>query len=399
MTAPFQKPVGKDICVVAYAWFPNNQVLWEALQPRVRYAIKQFVVSETDPHRTWTIPENLTVKPIVVPGHHVSFMSRYISVNPSFPRYLAHTDPCVLVVNGWSDPSHLWVRRAARRHRVPLITWMSGRDHAISRSTSDRAIRTLSNLLARRLIRNSRFVFAYGSIARDEAIALGADPDRVAIVKQTIDERHFDYKSHVLTSEERRALRAEIGADERPLFLCISQLVPRKGIIDLLQAMRMLRAQAIDAQLLLIGMGPLEPVVRESVEEFCARLIWLRSVPYEEIARYYALADYFVFPTHFDTWGNVINESHCARLPVITSDGAHAVVDLVEHRRTGLIYRAGRVRDLADLMRYAIAHPGEMREGASRGYEFIQSRWNVEESAKIWAEYLHKAVGYLSPVM
>jgi glycosyltransferase involved in cell wall biosynthesis len=188
-------------------------------------------------------------------------------------------------------------------------------------------------------------------------------------------------------------LRRTIGLrGEGPLFLCISQLVPRKGIQDLLHAFACLHRRRPGARLLLIGKGSLESVVREHVAEYPGDFGWLPSVPYGEIPRYYALADYFVLATHRDAWDMVINEAHCAKLPVISSDAAHAVDDLVIHGQTGLVYKAGDVAGLVEAMEYALDHPAEMKQMAERGYEFIQSTWNVQKSAQIWAQHLGIAI-------
>ena len=50
----------------------------------------------------------------------------------------------------------------------------------------------------------------------------------------------------------------------------------------------------------------------------------------EELSSYYALADAFVFPSHTDPWGLVVNEAMACGLPVISSDAAGCTADLVK---------------------------------------------------------------------
>jgi glycosyltransferase involved in cell wall biosynthesis len=246
--------------------------------------------------------------------------------------------------------------------------------------------------VARQFIRDSRFVFVYGTQAREDALALGASPEQVITVKHTVRENHFDCEKHALTRDDRLALRRSLGLQEGPLFLCISQLVPRKGIQDLLEAFTRVGSTHKDTQLLLIGSGPLKGTVKARVAGSAGALASLPAVPYSEIPKYYLSSDCFVFPTHFDPWGTVINESHCAKLPVITSDAAFAARDLIVHGQSGLVFRAGDVAALAEAMEYALDHPSEMRRMAECGYQFVKTQWNQEESARLWARHIELAL-------
>jgi len=143
---------------------------------------------------------------------------------------------------------------------------------------------------------------------------------------------------------------------------------------------------------LLIGSGPLSESVQGFVKENHTRCNWIPSVPYDQIQNYYAISDCFVFPTRFDVWGTVVNESHCAKLPIICSDGAHASFDLIKHGHSGLTYPAGDVKGLVELMRYAVKNPAQIQRMANNGYDFIQTRWNSKISARIWAEHIKLAI-------
>lgn len=66
---------------------------------------------------------------------------------------------------------------------------------------------------------------------------------------------------------------------------------------------------------------------------------------------HYALARALVFPTHSDTWGFVVNEAMACGLPVIASNVAGCVADLIEGRGTGFTIHPGDVSALASAMR------------------------------------------------
>jgi len=62
--------------------------------------------------------------------------------------------------------------------------------------------------------------------------------------------------------------------------------------------------------------------------------------PTKQIARYYAAADAFVFPTTYDAFGMVVLEAMAAGLPVFTSDRAGAA-ELVTHGEDGFVFSLG----------------------------------------------------------
>jgi glycosyltransferase involved in cell wall biosynthesis len=312
-----------------------------------------------------------------------------VNINPTLGRYLHGTNPAVVITKGWSNWGYFTAQRYASKKHAPVISWVCGREAGVRGVR--RQARRLVDVFARKAIRNSKFVFAYGSRAQTDAINLGAKVENVVITKLSIDEEHFDCKSVGLSPERRAELRRKLGFDETPLLLCISQLIERKGIRDLLSAFDVIKND-LKFQMLLIGSGPLAESVKEFVKENHTRCNWIPSVPYDQIQNYYAISDCFVFPTRFDVWGTVVNESHCAKLPIICSDGAHAGYDLIKHGHSGLVYPAGNVEALTKLMEYAVENPSKMRQMADNGYDFIQTQWNSRISARIWAKHIKSAI-------
>ncbi len=72
-------------------------------------------------------------------------------------------------------------------------------------------------------------------------------------------------------------------------------------------------------------------------------------------------AAYLVMPSvWYETFGLVIVEAFACRLPVIASD-IGAMAELVEDGKTGLLFKAGSAPDLAKKIRWANAHPAEIR--------------------------------------
>jgi len=81
-----------------------------------------------------------------------------------------------------------------------------------------------------------------------------------------------------------------------------------------------------------VGDGPYAAMMKELLPEG----IYTGSLHREELAAAYASADFFVFPSTTDTFGNVVIEAQASGLPVIVSD-VGGPRDLIEEGVDGLI--------------------------------------------------------------
>ncbi len=87
-----------------------------------------------------------------------------------------------------------------------------------------------------------------------------------------------------------------------------------------------------------------------------------------------------VFPSiWYETFGLVIVEAFAAGTPVIASR-LGVVPDLVRDGETGLLVEPGNAEDLAQKMRWALAHPAEMAQMGSQARRLYESRFNANSS-------------------
>ena len=160
--------------------------------------------------------------------------------------------------------------------------------------------------------------------------------------------------SVLFTPEQRdEARRRELGADENTtLLLYVGRVTHEKNILILAQAYRAL-ARA-DTRLVVVGDGPgradLEAALRGLPVTFTGYLAG------EALARTYAAADLFVFPSTTETFGQVVQEAMASGLPVVGCD-AEGVCDLVQPGVTGLLARPKDAADFTAAMRALLDDP------------------------------------------
>lgn len=114
-------------------------------------------------------------------------------------------------------------------------------------------------------------------------------------------------------------LRASWGADRDTLVaLHVGRVAPEKNIPLALRAFAAIRAVRPDAKLVVVGEGP----ERARLAASAANARFTGALPRAELARAYASADLFLFPSMSETYGNVLMEAMASGLPAVSFDYA-----------------------------------------------------------------------------
>ncbi len=124
-----------------------------------------------------------------------------------------------------------------------------------------------------------------------------------------------------LFSPTRRdtALRASWGADDRtPVLLHVGRLAAEKNLDLLVEAMDLARSVNPSTRLVIVGDGP----ERGRLERHLPDAIFTGALRGEVLARHYASADAFLFPSLTETFGIVVLEAMASGLDCLSFDYA-----------------------------------------------------------------------------
>ena len=158
----------------------------------------------------------------------------------------------------------------------------------------------------------------------------GFAKEKIQIFPRGLDTVFFHPEKRKETFWSERGLQSgEIGA------LYVGRISREKNLDLLAASFRRLLAQKIPIRPLFVGDGPYASTMKELLPEG----IFVGSLHGETLAAAYASADFFVFPSTTDTFGNVVIEAQASGLPVIVSD-IGGPKDLVGHEYDGLITKA-----------------------------------------------------------
>jgi glycosyltransferase involved in cell wall biosynthesis len=215
-----------------------------------------------------------------------------------------------------------------------------------------------------------------------ELAAMGVAAEKRVQLPNGVDLERF----RPLAAEARDALRLELGVDQGPVVLFCGRLVPEKGVDRLLGAWRGVRKRLENAQLVVLGGGPLEPELRAAAGpgvrfegELADVSPWLRA------------ADAFVLPSTAEGLSNAILEAMAAALPVVATRVGGAA-DCIEDGRSGVLVPPEDTPALADALAKLLVDPNREQLGA-RARAIAEQRYSLESLADQLAALYQELAG------
>jgi len=195
-------------------------------------------------------------------------------------------------------------------------------------------------------------------------------------------------------------LRERYGLRDRPVVVCVSRLVARKGQDVLIRALPAIRRRAPDAALLIVGGGPAEPKLRALAAGAPAgSVVFAGQVDEDELPRHYALGDVFAMPCRtrlagmeVEGWGNVFIEAAACGRPVVVGDSGGARESLVDGE-TGVLVDGRDGGAVAAAVGELLADPARARRMGEAGRARVERDHDWATIAERLAGWLRLAAG------
>jgi phosphatidylinositol alpha 1,6-mannosyltransferase len=270
-------------------------------------------------------------------------------------RELARTRYDV-VQSSTPDPMGLWARAVARRQGCPFIALYHTAlgqyaairgEHAAGRVAGWLMGEVVEGWL-RRYFDSADVVLAPSESVRADLMTTLRAP--VEVLSRGVDSVAFH--------PDKRGAR---GDGVRALY--VGRVAPEKNL-DLLARVF---APPADTMLTIVGDGPSRAELRGRLPgaTFTGRLDG------ERLAQAYADSDFFVFPSHTDTLGNVVLEAMASGLPAVVSESM-GPKELVRHGETGFV--AGTDEEFAAAVRTLATDPLRCRAMGRAARAFAETR-------------------------
>jgi phosphatidylinositol alpha-1,6-mannosyltransferase len=204
--------------------------------------------------------------------------------------------------------------------------------------------------------------------------------------------------------DARQTIRDRYGLDGRPVVVCVSRLVARKGQDTLLRAWPAVLGKFPDAALLIVGSGSYASALHTlsrrvglatSVHSAAQvppssdhpSVYFTGPVPQAELPAHYAAGDIFSMPCRtrrggldVEGLGIVYLEASATGLPVVGGDSGGAP-DAILEGETGYVVGGRDVQALSDRLISLLEDPAGAKAMGEKGRAWVERDWNWDLTA------------------
>ena len=275
-----------------------------------------------------------------------------------------------IVATKWS-PEGLGALQAARRLDVPWGVFGHDREFILH------AANVVKWALQSYLLTRADLCFAISSYAAANLRRGFAPEAHIRMVGCGIESELFQPDP---TTAAR--LRERFGLQGRPVLLTVSRLVPRKGHLTVMQALRTVKERFPDVAYLIVGEGEFRArlehdIVANGLQD---QVIMAGRAGDDELCGYYTLADAMVMPSYdipgkpTEGFGLTYLEANCCGTPVIGSRTG-GIPDAIEEGRSGLLVPPRDPRALAQAIGRLLGDPEAARAMGRYGQERARTQF------------------------
>jgi glycosyltransferase involved in cell wall biosynthesis len=166
------------------------------------------------------------------------------------------------------------------------------------------------------------------------------------------------------------------------IFLYASRLVLSKGIVEFINASKLLKREYPEAEFLIAGSYDAGDPDSISSEAFNALvtdkdIIYLGELPHSEMLDCFYKASVFVMPSYGEGLPKVALEASASGLPLVTTDTA-GCKDCVENEVNGFLVKAQSSEALHDGMELCMKNLKSMKSYGQKSAEMVNKKYSLE---------------------
>jgi glycosyltransferase involved in cell wall biosynthesis len=291
-------------------------------------------------------------------------------------------------LHGYNYAANVLAMLAAKTKGLPVF--MRSETHlGLQRTSVKRWLRDTVLSVAYRFVDG---FFAIGTANYAYYRALGVPEEKIFDVPYTVDNDRF-IAAATLTAEQRVDIRKKYGLPpDGKVILYASKFMRRKHPDDVIRAVASLRDKGFSTTVFMVGSGEMEQELRHLVTSLSMdNVVFGGFINQAELPKIYAVSDVFVLPSENEPWGLIVNEVMCAGIPVVVSDEAGCVRDLVKEGVNGYHMKAGDVGTLAAALEKLLADESARQCMGAASLSIIKG-WGYEQCRQGIAAALRRCV-------
>ena len=288
--------------------------------------------------------------------------------------------------------ANLVAAMTARLAGVPVVATVHS---PIARDSEKRSRNARNAWLQRRLVRWTDAYIAVSEKLRQEMVAMGVPPSRVAVVRNGVE-------TELYAAGHGRAFRRSLPGIEAgaPLVGTLALLRPRKGVEDLLRAAPLVLRDHPSCRFVVAGRAE-DPAYAATLHRLCLDLGIADRVVLtgfrEDVPDLLAALDVFVLPSLFgEGLPLAVLEAMAAGRAVVATD-TEGNREIIEDDATGALVPPRDPQSLARVVTALLADPARRCEMGAAARRAAAERFGAERMAReAEAAYLRALAGHSS---
>jgi len=199
--------------------------------------------------------------------------------------------------------------------------------------------------------------------------------DKIRIVPNGVDTKKFQ----PVYNQDK--IKDQFGIKNRPCILYVGRLIPRKGLLFLVQAAKQIVAELNKTIFIIVGEGPQKLQLISNLEKnrLLKNFLFLGDVKEKELPLIYNSSDIFVFPSIQEGQGIALLEAQATALPVV-SFNLSGIKETVLDNETGFLIKPDS-KKLAEVVLKLLKNKKLCNEMGKKGREFVLNNFSWEKSA------------------
>jgi glycosyltransferase involved in cell wall biosynthesis len=356
------------LAIVTEIIAPYRIPVFNALAKRSEIDLHVIFLAENDPNiRQWHVyKEEIEFRYQVLPSRRWRLGKHHLLLNRGLRSALNQAEPDVLLCGGYNYLASWEAAYWAKAHKVPLLLWSES-----TAADTRKRYAPVERMKSHYLSMCKGFVVP-GIASANYLKSLGIPKHRIFAAPNAVDTERFSR----LADESR--LNPSHSADGPFLpsqyFLYVGRLIKAKGVFDLLDAYAQINESIrTKVGLVFVGDGKDASELMERASRIKPGNICFPGFVHRDgLAQFYTRGNALILPTHSDPWGLVVNEAMSCGLPIIATDVAGCVSDLVRNDWNGFVIPPRNSRALAVAMTKLAIDPGLCRQMGLKSGERIK---------------------------
>lgn len=226
----------------------------------------------------------------------------------------------------------------------------------------------ITRIISRFLLTRAKSVIAVSTALAESIVeSFQLDRNKLLVASCGVD-------LDVFFPRDKQSCRKDLGLPEqKQILLYIGNLVPIKGLDNLVSAFSQVKQVLPETVLVFVGEGPqLEALQQQAQQHGLANdCYWFPPVEHANVPQYMSAADLFVLPSSHEGFGLVALEALACGVPVIAT-AVGGIPEIVADGQTGLLVPPHDTRSLADAITTLLQNDTRRHQLACLGLQSVQ---------------------------